>query len=214
MLSKFWFYIVHLFLRGFFTLFCGFKVVGWKQLRRKGAYIMAGNHVSYLDPPMFGAISARRVNCMAKKELFDVPVLGPILHSLHSFPVDRESNDTWPIKHAISLLKSGEIVGIFPEGQRVKDGSDVEGAMGVALIAKQTMAPVFPISCIGGKEAVTFKNKIPHFKKVKVVIHEPIFYEKAADPKKEKENMRLFTNKLMGIIQETVKRESEKTDGV
>lgn len=200
MIARAWFVVVHLFLKTFFSLFCGLKVKGIEKIKIKGAFIMVGNHTSYYDPPLFGAISHRIVHCMAKKELFSIPVLGPILWTVGAFPVDRESNDTWAVKHAIKLLKSGEIFGIFPEGQRVKEGDAVEPSTGVALIAKQTGVPVVPVSIIGADKAVVFKNKIPKFGKVRVIIGDPIVYEKADPSLKEKENMKIFTDKIMDII--------------
>ena len=205
MITDIWFVAVHLFLKTFFSIFCGLKVYGHKNLKIKGGFIMAGNHTSYYDPPLFGAISYRAVRCMAKKELFKIPILGTFLHSVGTFPVDRESNDIWAVKHAIKILKEGKVFGIFPEGRRVKEGETAELSTGVALIAKQTGLPVVPIATIGADKAILFKKKIPSFGKVKVVIGEPIFYEKADPSLKEKENMMIFTEKLMDIVRTMAK---------
>jgi len=200
MIGKIWFCFVFFLFRCFFIIFCGLKVRGLENLKIKGAFIMTANHASYCDPPLFAAISHRRVNCMAKKELFDIPLLSLFIKTLGAFPVDREGNDTSAVKKAIKLLKEGEIVGIFPEGQRVKGDKRGEASTGVALIAKQADVPVVPISIIGSANAIKINKKIPSFSKIELIVHKPIRYEKADPNLKEKENMRIFTDKIMDIV--------------
>ena len=207
MLGHIWFYFVHLFLNTLFTLGCGLKIEGKENLKFKGGCLFAANHTSYMDPPLFGAISARRVNCMAKKELFTVPILAPLIRSLGAIPVDRDKTEMTTIKKAVELLKKGEIVGIFPEGRRMKSEEDEgkESRRGVSLLAKMSGVPVLPISIINGKDSITIKKGIPHFKRgVKVVIGKPIQYVKASNAKEEKENMENFAHNLISEIMKPV----------
>ncbi len=55
-----------------------------------GPLIVACNHLSYLDPPIMGCLCPRRISYMAKKELFEMPVLGPMIRALGAYPVDRQ----------------------------------------------------------------------------------------------------------------------------
>lgn len=212
MIGHIWYYITHLFLFVFFKIFCHIQIEGQENLPAKGAFIMAGNHTSYMDPPLFGAISTRRVNCMAQNNLFKIPFLGWLIKTLGAFPVDRENPDSRVLKTALAILKRGEIVGIYPEGRRIlqeeKEGKKNE--KGVAFLAKNSGAPVIPVSLIGSKECVSFGNGFPRFKKVKVIIGKPIYYKKAENPKEEKDNMSKFSNEIMRIILEPVKLEREK----
>ena len=84
--------------------------------------IVACNHVSYLDPVVLGIGFLRPVTYLAKKELFAIPVLGPIIYKLGAYPLDREAGGAAAIRAALRALKEGRCVGIFPEGGRNLDG--------------------------------------------------------------------------------------------
>lgn len=213
-LGHLWFAIVHIILNGIFSIFCGMKVEGLEKLRNiKGACIMAGNHTSYMDPPIFGALSWRRVNCIAQDNLFKVPVLRPLIISLGAIPLNRENPDPSTIKIAVAKLKRGEIIGIFPEGRRILNEEDEgsESRKGVSALARMSGAPVVPISIIGGKDCISIHHKfIPRFRKLKVVIGDPVVYEKSPDKSKEKENMAKFAHDLMETIMTPVNMERNR----
>jgi len=86
---------------------------GADNVPREGPLVVASNHVSYLDPPMLGTWFPRAINFMAKQELFDVPVLGPLIRAVHAFPVNREAGDLGAIRHSLRILKNGGVVGIL-----------------------------------------------------------------------------------------------------
>jgi 1-acyl-sn-glycerol-3-phosphate acyltransferase len=179
-------------------LFFHFTSEGGENIPRSGAFIVAANHVSYLDPPIMGALFfGKQINFMAKSELFEVPLLSFAIRRLGAFPVVRESADTKALKHAIALLKEGRIVGIFPEGKRSSSGEILEGELGIALIAKQTKAPLIPCAIIGSYHPVRFKGIIPTFAKIHVRIGKPLFFEETEQGPSNKERMRNFTAKVM-----------------
>ena len=89
-----------------------------------GGALLAGNHVSYLDPMLMWSVSPRPVHFMAKRELWDSKFIAWLLPRLWGFPVNRGEPDRTAITTATDLLKSGELVGVFPEGGRAEDGSD------------------------------------------------------------------------------------------
>ena len=103
--------------------------------------VIAANHRSILDPFMVARAlpPGRFVQFMAKKELF-VPVLGWIISTGGSFPVDRSGNDLGAVRVAVRILKNNGTVGIFPQGTR--GGPAMQG--GVALIAAKARAPILP----------------------------------------------------------------------
>jgi len=95
-----------------------FDFQGQDNVPRKDGAILAINHTSYLDFALAGtaALPAKRyVRFMAKKELFDNKLAGPLLRGMHHINVDR-SNGSASFVAALRALKSGEIIGIFPEG--------------------------------------------------------------------------------------------------
>ena len=65
-----------------------------------------------------GCLCPRRISYMAKKELFEVPVLGPAIRALGAYPVDRQGSATAAIRRSLAVLEAGGAIGIFPEGTR------------------------------------------------------------------------------------------------
>ncbi|ADV68823.1 lysophospholipid acyltransferase family protein [Deinococcus maricopensis] len=119
------------------------RVEGLEHVPLSGRVIIAGNHVTALDPFVIAnAIPRpRRIQFMAKKEIFRNPIIGGIVRGGGSFPVDRQSNDVGAIRNAIKVLNAEGMLGIFPEGTR--GGGEMNG--GVALIALRGKAPIVPV---------------------------------------------------------------------
>lgn len=120
----------------------GLTVHGQVHVPRVGRAIVAGNHVTGLDPFVIAHAlpGGRRIQYMAKKEVFDNPLLALLIGSGGSFPVDRTRNDVGAIRTALRVLQAGRLLGIFPEGTR--GGKELHG--GVALLALKGEAPVVP----------------------------------------------------------------------
>jgi len=134
-------------LYGFLKIFCYFlfklwlrlEVHGEENIPQRGAVVLAINHLSLLDPPVVGEAANRRVHYMAKAELFGNPVFGYIIKCLGVFPVRRGAADKTAIKTGISYLKAQEVVAVFPEGTRSKNGKlgrVGSGAFMMAVAAK------------------------------------------------------------------------------
>jgi len=145
---------------GFAKAMCGallrtvwrLKVHGAERVPLDGPLIVASNHVSYFDPPALGVALPRPLSYMAKRELFEIPVLGSVIARLHAFPVDRSRGDVAAIKRCVRMLGDGAAVGIFPEGTRNRDGS-LPAQMGVSLLAALSGAPVLPAFISGTAHA-------------------------------------------------------------
>ncbi len=130
-----------------------FRVVGGLEyIPATGPVIIAANHVSYLDPPALGLALERPLTYLAKKQLFDIPVLGQILTWIGVCPLDREAGGLTAIRSALRVLKEGRCVGIFPEGTRNLNG-DAEEKGGAALLAALSGAPVIPAAIAGTRHA-------------------------------------------------------------
>ncbi len=131
------------------------RVYGTENVPARGPLIVACNHASYLDPPLMGCLCPRRLSYMAKKELFEIPALGPMIRALGAYPVDRRGSATAAIKRSLQVLDAGGAVGIFPEGTRNRDGT-VAPQTGVALLAALAGAPVVPACILGSSRALRF----------------------------------------------------------
>ncbi len=121
--------------------------------RRPGAWILAANHISHFDPPLIGVAARRKIDWMGMVELFRQPVFGALLRGIDAFPVDRSHLDRQAVRTALTRLRAGHAVGMFPEGG-IRDGarSVLEGARtrpGVAGLAQMTGAPIVPCVIMG-----------------------------------------------------------------
>lgn len=122
----------------------GFTVHGAERVPRDGALIVASNHHRFFDPVFVCMAVPRRVQWMAKKELF-VPPLRRFLHFLGSIPVDRDGGGRSALRAAISYLKEGWALGIFPEGTRQKDRESGEAKSGAIMLAVRGDARIVPV---------------------------------------------------------------------
>ncbi len=111
---------------------------------------MASNHLSLADPPIIGAASPRVLHYMAKRELFDIPLLRRLIVALNAFPV-RRGYGREALKRALEMLRSGEAVLLFPEGTRSKDGRLGPPKPGVGMLAVKSRVPVVPVALSGTK---------------------------------------------------------------
>ncbi len=129
-----------------------FRAFGAENVPRTGPLIVACNHVSYLDPVVLGVGSPRMLTYLAKKQLFSIPVLGPIIRGCGAYPLDRDAGGVAALRVALRVLKDGRCVGIFPEGTRNRTGTAEEKA-GAAFLAAVSGAPVVPAAVVGTKNA-------------------------------------------------------------
>jgi 1-acyl-sn-glycerol-3-phosphate acyltransferase len=165
------------------------QAYGVENIPRDGALIMASNHLSYLDPPAL-CFSPRRISFMAKKELFEIPILGPLITAVGAYPVDRQGSARAAIKRSLAVLQAGGTVGIFPEGTRNLTG-DVVPQTGVALLAAMSGAPVQPVCVVGGDQAKRLGQ-------MKVAFGKPIALP--AGQKATRDDLAKFTEQVMSAI--------------
>ncbi len=148
-----WYQISRLTAMAFSKALVRLRVLRPEVARRKGAWILASNHISHFDPPLISVACGRKVDWMGMVELFQQPVVAGWLMAIGTFPVDRGAMDRRAVREAVARLKMGRVVGIFPEGG-IRDGagSALEGAPlrpGVAALARMTGAPVVPCVIVG-----------------------------------------------------------------
>jgi 1-acyl-sn-glycerol-3-phosphate acyltransferase len=184
-----------------------FDFQGDENIPRKGGAILAINHVSYLDFALAGTAALpvkRYVRFMAKKELFDNKIAGPLLRGMHHINVDR-SNGSASFVAALHALKSGEIIGIFPEGT-ISTSFEIKGLKsGAVRLAVGAGVPLIPTIVWGGQRVYT-KGVKPNFKRgktpVAVSFGEAIDYSPDADMEAAELHLRQVMMGMLRQVQE------------
>jgi 1-acyl-sn-glycerol-3-phosphate acyltransferase len=175
------------------------RTYGQENLIEDGPAILASNHASYLDPPLVGVSCRKDVYFLARKSLFERPVIGPLLAQLNTVPVDRDRGDVAAIRAMIKLLKSGNRVLVFPEGTRSKDGNLQPARAGVGLLIAKSLAPVVPVRVFGSFAALPRSGGI-RFVPITVVIGKPLFFTKQDLGDDERAAYQVLSDRVMAAI--------------
>lgn len=107
-------------------------------------YLICSNHISAIDPVFLALRVKDDIGFMGKAELFKNKFLDRLFRAVGSFPVSREKGDVTAVNHAVSLVKNGGILGIFPEGTRSKTGKMGRLKSGALFIAAQSGGDILP----------------------------------------------------------------------
>ena len=153
----------------FSKIFFKYRVIGAENIPNEGNLVIAANHKSNLDPIFIAAaIENREVAAVAKKELFKIKPLAYVLEKLNVIPINRENPDISTIKNILKSIKNGYVLGIFPEGTRIKEPGFGEAKAGLSMFAIKGKAMVVPISIISNYKL---------FNRVTIYIDKPISFE-------------------------------------
>lgn len=133
-----------------FSAICRIDDSELDKLPDSGPYIIAINHVNFLDAPMlYLRCRPRQVRGFAKIETWNTPVVGYLARIWRGIPVRRGMVDRQAISSCVDALKSGDIIGMAPEGTRSKDGVLRKGYPGIVLIAGEADVPIYPVAHYG-----------------------------------------------------------------
>jgi 1-acyl-sn-glycerol-3-phosphate acyltransferase len=134
-----------------------FVMTGTEHVPRKGGVMLAVNHIGYVDF-IYGGLAAnpsgRKVRFMAKREIFDNAVGGPVMRSMHHIQVDR-GDGVASYEQAVRYLRDGEAVGIFPEATISRAFVLKEFKTGAVRIAAAAGVPVVPVILWGTQRMMT-----------------------------------------------------------
>jgi 1-acyl-sn-glycerol-3-phosphate acyltransferase len=132
-------------------LFVPLRVYGKDRMPREGGVVLALNHFSWVDPPVFGAASPRIVRYMAKAEAHRVPGLGQFIRGLGAFSVRRGESDREAVRMMRQVVVDGGALGLFVEGTRQRSGVPGEVRPGASMVALQEQVPVVCASVEGSQ---------------------------------------------------------------
>ena len=192
-------------LQGFANALGGLALRWWFRLRiegasnvpRSGPVVLAMNHESALDVPLIVLACPRRLVFMAKKELFKNASVSWWLGALGAFRVDRERFDLRAVRIAGSVLRSGRVLGMYPEGTR-SPGELRPFLDGAAWVALLTGAPVVPCAIAGTER--TREARRPGVVPVRVAFAPPIAVERVDDPNERRARATELTAEIRAAI--------------
>jgi len=163
-----------------------FRLDGAEHIPERGPAILAANHRSYFDPAALVVLAAgrgRALRFLAKKEVLDAPVIGPLVRSLGHIRVDRGTGSDAPLAAAEAALAAGELICILPQGTIPRGDdlfrSELVGRPGAARLAARTGAPVIPVGLWGTEMVWPRSSKVPH---VWNLVHPPAVEVRAGAP--------------------------------
>ena len=161
-----------------FKLIYRVKIVNPEKEVLDKPYVVCCNHTALMDVTVITLSMKSQIHYMAKKEIFKVPVLRSFAKSMGAFPVDRKNGDVGAVKKTIELLKSGQCVGVFPQGTRMAGvhPRDTEIKSGIGMFADRAGVGILPV-CIKTK-----KYKLKLFRRTQFIIGDYISPEEIAFP--------------------------------
>ncbi|MBN2097162.1 MAG: 1-acyl-sn-glycerol-3-phosphate acyltransferase [Candidatus Omnitrophica bacterium] len=153
------------------------RVEGRGNLPAQGAFILAANHASSLDPFVIIAAVNRYIRWLVIHEYYDQPYFRWFLKKMRFIRIENNLP-----KEAFRALKYGQVIGIFPEGRRCWDGKLGPARPGATVLAERTAVPVVPVVVLGSFQALPRTKKWIKFSPVTVRIGTPVFFSKAENP--------------------------------
>jgi len=135
---------------------------GWGNLPKDGPVLIVANHQSMLDPNVIGLACRRYLMYLARKNLFEQPVLGWFIRSVNAVPIDRGFGKEG-IQSVLDALGRGGAVLMFPEGERTHTGEVQPLKPGVSLLIKRVKCPIVPVGVAGTYAAFSRHMKFPRF---------------------------------------------------
>lgn len=125
------------------------KINGIENLKDDQPFIISANHIHIFDPVILATLTKRQIFFLSKKELFEKKLFAKFFGKLGVIPIDRDNTDIKAIKSCFRVIRDGNILGIFPEGTRVKTVDINNMKKGVALIALKNKVNILPIRIEG-----------------------------------------------------------------
>ena len=178
-----WMYeAVRLVLTPYLLLFFRTRAIDSQKVPADGPVIVAPNHFSFMDHFFVAVYLRRKVQFMAKSQLFKMP-LQIVYHNGGVFPVRRGHRDDEAFKTAHAVLARGGIVVMYCEGGRSRTGELGDPKPGIGRLALESGAPIVPVALVGSERVRDWKRL--QFPKVSVQFGDPIRFDRVADPTRD-----------------------------
>ena len=192
-------------------LYCRFRVEG--ELPRTGAFVIAGNHASFLDPIVLGAAVPRRVVYLMTEVVYRSRTMGWFYRWNRAIPLSTRFPNRESMRAARQALQQGSPVGIFPEGGISRDGKPLLGSPGAVSLVLNEGVPIIPVGLVGTHELLPPGGGFPRPRRVTVRVGAPIApAELAALPGGRREKLQGATRLIMARIAELTGHEPREAE--
>jgi 1-acyl-sn-glycerol-3-phosphate acyltransferase len=201
--------VSRLILRPLFWLLFRPHVRGRENVPASGPFIIASNHLSFIDSMIIPLMAPRRVGYLAKAEYFTGTGIGGWLTrtwftALGALPVERETHRAAQaaLDTALAVLKDGGGFGLYPEGTRSRDGRLARGKTGVAWLALTAECPVVPVGVIGTDRIQPVGARWPRPRRATVIFGKPLTFPQHKGKAGNNRARREVTDQIMEAIRE------------
>ena len=179
------------------------RVQGAEHLPAEGPVILVANHVSFFDSILLMFGLPRPVAFIGKAEYTDNPITNWLFCGAGMIPVRRENPGDLPhvFDEVTEVLRRGEVIGVFPEGTRSRDGLLHRGHVGAAHLALTTGTPIVPVGIIGTDRVLPTGARIVRpFQQATIALGEPIGTMELGYTKSTNRARRELTDRFMAEI--------------
>ncbi len=200
MRALFYWMLKHILLGPLLRLIYRPRARGVENIPSTGGFILAANHLSFVDSLFMPLLCPRNVVFLGKADYFESWRTRWFFKAAGVIPVQREggSASEAAILAGIRALRDGHAVGIYPEGTRSPDGRLYRGKTGVARMALEAQAPVVPVAVEETEEIMPLDAKMPKLRgRPTVTYGKPLRFERYYDRPKDRFVLRSVTDEIM-----------------
>lgn len=204
-----------------FSVFANIELLDNELLPADGPVIIAANHRSYFDPIAIGYLAASRsrpVRFFAKKEVLEMPLIGPMVAALGTISVDRGAVSAAPLDAAADALVAGEAVVILPQGT-IPRGDEffrakLKGHSGAVRLAQRTGAPIVPVGLWGTERVWPRNSRLPSIEAiadrptVRIQVGQPYNVTKRSKPRPATEKL---MKRIVSLLPEAAQTDQTPT---
>ncbi len=194
--------ILYRLLRVFFSpwlrLGHGLAISGLERVPASGPLILCANHSSYYDSMLLGLCSRRPVRFLIVDDFYRHRLLGFFIRHCGAIPVTLKGGDREALRRGTEILRSGGVLGIFPEGRLTRTGHVGGGKPGAALLAAAAGALIVPVTIRGAYDVYPRGQRLPRPGRISLQVHEPVEVDPAR--RHDREYLRQVTDEVMGVI--------------
>jgi 1-acyl-sn-glycerol-3-phosphate acyltransferase len=180
------------------------QVEGLENIPTEGAAILASNHLSFSDSIFLPLMVPRRVTFLAKAEYFNGRGIKGLLtkgffKGVGQVPIDRSGGKASEaaLRKGLEILRSGELLGLYPEGTRSPDGRLYRGKTGIARMALEAGVPVIPVAMINTFDIQPPGQVMPRIMQVGIRIGEPLDFSRYEGMSADRFVLRSITDEIM-----------------